>query len=170
MFGTLISNKRNRCTALSDGGGIAGQHPRHSLCDGLVGRRLLFIDLLLLPLLRRGRYCIGRRNHGLTDGRLLLVILNGLLLPTNEQSIRTHIEHLEARMAEIPDHIEYAVLDIETGAARLPFRDIEADHLRGIGQSRMRPNLLMDGAQNPIIDLQTHGIEFRLVLKEGRRC
>jgi hypothetical protein len=32
-------------------------------------------------------------------------------------------------MAEIPDYIEYAVLDIETGTARLPFRDIEANHL-----------------------------------------
>lgn len=72
-------------------------------------------------------------------------------------------------MAEIPDNVEDTVLDVKAGTTRLPFRNVEADHLTRIRQGRMRLDFLMYGAQNTIVDLESHRIQLGLILEERRR-
>ena len=71
-------------------------------------------------------------------------------------------------MTEIPDNVENTVLHVEAGTARLPFRNIETDHLTRIRQRGMRLDFLMYGSQNSIVDLESHRIQLGLILEE--RC
>lgn len=72
-------------------------------------------------------------------------------------------------MSELPDNVEDTVLHVETGAAGLPFGNVEISHLGTGWKCGSGTDLLVNRTQNAIIDLQAKGVYAGLFLKERRR-
>lgn len=71
-------------------------------------------------------------------------------------------------MPELPDDIENTVLHVEAGAARLPLGHVEIGHLWTRRERGCGADLLVNRAENPIVDLQAEGVDAGLLFEQ--RC
>lgn len=72
-------------------------------------------------------------------------------------------------MSELPDDVENTVLHVEAGAARLPLGHVEIGHLGTRWERGRGADLLVNCAENPIVDFQAKRIDAGLLLKQRRR-
>lgn len=71
-------------------------------------------------------------------------------------------------MSELPDNVENTVLYVKTGTAGLPLGHIEIRHLGARWKRGCGTNLLVNRAENPIVDLQAEGVDAGLLFEQ--RC
>ncbi len=71
-------------------------------------------------------------------------------------------------MTELPDDVENTVLDIEAGASWLPLGHVEVGHLGTRRKRRRGADLLVDCAENPVVDFEAQRVDASLLFEQ--RC